>query len=340
MKILKSILILSFVASFSIAISQNDTLIANDNTVLVGEIKEMSKGIITMETSFSESDFKIDYKEVKLILSKRIFRISLSNGDRYFGTITIDTIKNHLRIFDEKKGSVVIQNNDLIYLKQIGQSAILNTLNLALDLGYSYTNSNKLHQFNGSIHLDYFRRKWGITGKFNIVNNVQENADETKRLTSEAELKIFHKRSFFSTANIDFFSNNEQQLNLRSTYNLSFGKYFTHTNRIHFSSSIGLAYSTENYTDTIQSKESLEGKLKLEYNMFKMGDLNLFTSISFFPSITEKYSLRSHLKMTLKYDLPRAFYIKGNIDFHYDNKPIAGNSPDDYVYTLGIGWSL
>ena len=44
--------------------------------------------------------------------------------------------------------------------------------------------------------------------------------------------------------------------------------------------------------------------------------------------------------MTLKYDLPKGFYIKGNIDFHYDNKPIEGNSPDDYVYTLGIGWSL
>ena len=340
MTIYKSLLTISFLLSFSFAFSQNDTLIANDHTMLVGKIKKMDKGILTMETSFSDADFKIDYSEVEFIISEKKFRIILSNGDRYFGTLSIDSTNNHLRIYDIKKGYIVIQHNDLIYLKQITEAGVFNTLNLALDLGYSYTNSNKLHQFNGGIHVDYFRRKWGLTGKLNIVNNIQENASPTKRRTAEAEFRIFHKRDFFSTANADFFSNNEQQLDLRSTYNLSFGKFFTHTNRTYFSSTLGLAYTIENFSDTIQSKESLEGKLKIEYNMFNMGDLYMFTSVSFYPSITEKHRLRSHFKFTLKYNLPREFYVKWNIDYHYDNTPIAGNTPDDYVYTLGVGWSL
>ena len=340
MNILKNLLLIYFLAIFSLAFSQKDTLIANDHTVLIGKIKELNKGIVTMETSFSKDDFRINYKDVKLIISKRTFRIFLSNGDRYLGTLSLDTTNNQLRIYDIKKGYVVIKHNDLIYLKQITKGGVFNTLNLDLDLGYSYTNSNKLHQFNGGIHVDYFRRKWGLTGKLNVVNNIQENASPTKRRTAEAELKIFHKRDFFSTANADFFSNNEQQLDLRSTYNLSFGKFFTHTNKIYFSSTIGLAYTIENFSDTIPSKESLEGKLKIEYNMFNMGDLFMFTSVSFYPSITEKHRLRSHFKFTLKYNLPREFYIKGNVDYHYDNTPIVGNTPDDYVYTLGVGWSL
>ena len=340
MTIYKSLFTISFLLTFSFAFSQNDTLIANDHTILVGKIKEMDKGILTMETSFSDADFKIDYSEVKLIISEKKFRIILSNGDRYFGTISLDSTKNLFRIFDIKKGSVVIQHKNLVYLNRIDERDIFNTLNMDLDLGYSYTNSNKLHQFNGGIHLYYMRRKWGIKGKLNIINNIQENADPTKRRTAELEYRVFHKKDFFSTANAEYFSNNEQQINLRSTYNLSFGKFFIHTNSVHFNSSVGLAYTLENFSDTIQSKENLEGKFKIEYDLFNMNDLNIFTSISFYPSITEKYRLRSHLKFTLKYDLPKDFYIKGNIDYHYDNKPIEGSTPDDYVYTLGVGWSL
>jgi len=75
-------------------------------------------------------------------------------------------------------------------------------------------------------------------------------------------------------------------------------------------------------------------------NMFDMGDLNMFTSAALYPSITEKGRFRFINKFNLKYDLPRDFYIKATLDYSYDNKPIEGVTPDDYVYTFGIGWEL
>lgn len=339
LKIKLTIVLSLLLITFS-AFSQNDTIITNDNQMLVGEVKEMNRGVITLKTSYSDSDFKIEYLKIKEIISERTFRFNLSNGDRLFGTISVDTTSNQLRIFDADIGFVLIQAEDMVYLKQIDEGNIFDILNLALDIGYSFTKSNNLHQFNSAVYGDYYRKKWGLSGSLNTIQNIQDNVEPTKRSTGEIELKLFHKNDFFSSANADYFSNNEQQIDLRSTYNLSFGKYFIHTNQVYFNTSIGLAYTFENFSDTISDKQSLEGKIKVEYNMFDMGDLNMFTSISVFPSITEKGRVRAITKFTLKYDLPRDFYVKSSYDNNYDNTPAEGSSNDDYVITFGIGWEL
>ncbi len=337
---LKLSLFLSLLFIVPSAFSQNDTIITFDNQVLVGEVKEMNRGVITLETSYSDSDFEIEYLKIKELISERTFRFNLTNGDRLFGTISVDTTTKQLRIFDPDVGFVLIQPKDLVYLKQIDDGNVFDILNLALDIGYSFTKSNNLHQFNSTVHGNYYRKKWGLSGSLNIIQNIQDDVEPTKRSTAEMELKLFHKNDFFSSLNADYFSNNEQQIDLRSTYNISIGKYFIHTNKVYFNSSIGLAYTFENFSDTITDKQSLEGKFKVEYNMFDMGDLNMFTSISVFPSITEQGRVRAILKFTLKYDLPRDFYLKTSYDNNYDNMPAEGASNDDYVITFGIGWEL
>ena len=45
-------------------IHAQDTLVSNDNTVLIGKIKEMDKGVLTVETDFSDSDFKITWLKI------------------------------------------------------------------------------------------------------------------------------------------------------------------------------------------------------------------------------------------------------------------------------------
>ena len=333
-------IILSLFLISSSIFSQNDTIITNNNQVLVGEVKEMSRGVITLKTSYSDSDFKIEYLKIKQFISDRTFRFNLSNGDRLFGTISVDTSSKQLRIFDPDIGFVIIQVDELVYLKQIDEGNIFDILNLALDIGYSFTKSNRLHQFNSTIHGNYYRKKWGLAGSLNTIQNIQDNGDPTKRTTGEIELKLFYKHDFFGSVNANYFSNNEQQIDLRSTYNISYGKYFIHTNKVYFNSSIGFAYTFENFSDTISDNQSLEGKVKVEYNMFDMGDLNMFTSVSVFPSITEQGRVRANIKFTLKYDLPRDFYIKSSYDNNYDNKPAEGSSTDDYVFTFGVGWEL
>jgi len=340
MKNIKFILLFGFLLLMTKGYSQNDTLIAKDGTVLVGEIKEMTRGVVSMETSFSDSDFKIEWLNVKKMISTRSFRVNLTNGDRLFGPIEMHDSLSTVVIIDQKYGEVSVAIESIVYIKHVEGGQVWDILNLALDVGYSYTKTNNLHQLNGSLNADYYTNVWGADIYATTVQNIQDDVDPISRNSAGLGLKLFFRHGYFGGLNADYFSNNEQRLDLRSNYDVSFGKFFAQTNKLYFSTALGIAYSIENYADTLPDRNSVEGKIGFELSLFDTGDLSMFTKLYLYPSITEKYRLRTLLNYTVKYDLPRDFYIKCGIDYNYDNKPIEGVDPDDYVITAGIGWEL
>ncbi len=318
-----------------------DTLVAKDGTVLYGEIKDMDQGTITMETSFSDDDFTITWLEIKQIISSSSFRFTLADGRRLYGTISKDTAANKLVIIDEKKGSITIDPDQLVYLKQVDGGNFLDVMNLSMDFGYSLSKANNLQSLNGSLNIDYIVNKWGLKGFYNTVLSSQDNIESTNRQEGEVTGERFFPKDYYAKITTNLFTNNAQDIKLRSTYSASIGKYLIHTNRIYLNTDIGIARTLENYIpDSLSDRKNIEGKFGIEYNMFDIDDLNLFLKINIFPSITESYRIRSTYNFTIKYDLPRDFYIKGSIDYKYDTKPLEGMYPDDYVYTFGIGWEL
>jgi len=327
------------VLSASFLYSQNDTIIASDGTVLVGELKDMNKGVITFKTDYSDSDFKIEWLKINSIKTERTYRIVLNNGDRYFGRFKGDKI-NGIKIFDEFYGVIVVKLEDIVYIKHIDVGGILDVMTLNLDVGYSYTKSNNLHQLNGALHIDYNTNIWGFSLNATTVQSLQDDVEPTKRSTLDMGLKKFLRRSLYGGFNADYFSNNEQNLDLRSNYKLVIGNYFYRSNRQYLNSNIGFSYSLENYADTIEDRRGMEANVTLEYNAFDIGDLNFYTIVTLYPSLSEVGRLRTELKSNIKYDLPRDFYIKVSLDYKYDTKPVEGAIPDDFVFTAGIGWEL
>ena len=336
----KYYLFLAILLIASVIQAQNDTIITKDNTVLVGEIDEMTKGVLTFETSYSDKDFKIEWLNVKHVTSAKNYRIILTNGTRLRGTISSVGPNSIVVINDQKQGLVKVKISYIVYLRKVDSENILDAISLSLDIGYSYTKSTKLHQLNSDIKAIYYSNVWGANLFLNTVQNIQDNREPTKRTNAGLGLKYFFIKNYFGGIDADYFSNNEQNLNLRSNYNISVGKFFANTNQLNFNSSIGVAYSFENYADTIHDRRSIEGKLGLFLNLFDVGDLNFISDINFYPSITERYRLRTTMSITMKYDLPRDFYLKLGLDYDYDTKPIEGIDPEDYVVTFGVGWEL
>ena len=80
------LIIFALTVSFA-AFSQTDSLILKNKDVIIGEIKSMDKGVLTIETDYSDSDFKISWDGISHIFSKTKYLITLTNGKRYNGTI-------------------------------------------------------------------------------------------------------------------------------------------------------------------------------------------------------------------------------------------------------------
>src|SRR5436190_23974960 len=75
-----------FLISFSPTVyAQHDSLILKNGNVIVGELKSLDKGVVTIETDYSKSDFTIEWSGIKEVYSRSRFLITLKDGSRING---------------------------------------------------------------------------------------------------------------------------------------------------------------------------------------------------------------------------------------------------------------
>ncbi len=94
-----------------------DTLLLINGNILIGEIKSMNRGVLLMETPYSDSDFKIEWEKISNIKSTTTFLITISNGERY-NSVLRTTEEGSISIFSEN-GIFRKLHNDIVYLNSI-----------------------------------------------------------------------------------------------------------------------------------------------------------------------------------------------------------------------------
>ena len=84
--------------SAATAYAQPDTVTTTTGEKIVGEIKKVEKDIVTIETPYSDSDFKIKRDQVVAIDSARQFMVETFDGPRLSGSLTSDVAKKTLQV--------------------------------------------------------------------------------------------------------------------------------------------------------------------------------------------------------------------------------------------------
>lgn len=335
----KVLLIIALVAAAISSYAQTDSIVFNNGNYIVGEIKDLNKGIITVETDYSDSDFKIEWAGVKHVFSESHFLFTLSSGQRINGSFKSDSVGN-ITVTSTEDGEVfTITANDIVYIKSVKQD-FWSRMTAEIDLGYSFTKAQNLNQFNMRAYLGYITDYWMLDGSVNSVISAQDSVETIRRTDGSVGYTYFLPKGWNLLAQYNFLSNTEQQLDLRSTGKLGLGYYVIRTNHSYWGFSLGAAYTNEEYFTDEPSRNSAEAFIGTELNLFDIGDLNILTNATAYPSLTESGRTRLDFKFDLKYDLPRDFYIKLGTTVNYDSKPAAGASEADYVFTSGFGWEL
>jgi hypothetical protein len=179
---------------------------------------------------------------------------------------------------------------------------------------------------------------WSWDARINSLTSNQDSIAATKRTDGIVSANLFLPHDLFVVGALDFLSNTEQLLDLRTNTRLGLGYYIVHKNSWYWNFAGGIAYVDEAYSSGENSKESMEGFIGTELNLFDLGDFSLFTKVTAYPGITETGRFRTDFKMDLKYDLPLDFYVKGGLTVNYDNQPAVGATELDYVFNSGLGW--
>lgn len=331
--------LIGILLSFKSVNAQHDSLILKNGDVIVGEIKSLDKGVLTIETDYSKKDFTIEWSGIKEIYSKTNFLMILSDGQRLNGSIQSSTGSDTAKITLAEGIVTEVPVNDIVFLKGL-KSDFFSRLKATIDMGLSFTKANNLQQLTINSSAGYMADKWQFDAYYDIMRSAQDSVQTTKRTDGAVSFKYFLQRDWFASASVNFLSNTEQALKLRTTGKLGAGKFIRHTNQTYFAVGAGLSFNNESFTNNTAGRNSLEAFTGSELNLFDIGDLNLLSSLWVYPSLTEKGRWRTDFGIDVKYDLPLDFYIKMGLTLNYDNKPaIAGNTMD-YVLAFTIGWEL
>jgi len=355
---MKKLLLLFFIFNSFCVFSQKDTLKANridsvkvkrkkvvindsiklkNNNLLVGEIKTLINGVLTMKTPYSDKDFRIEYIEVIEIYLDQTFLINLVNGSHYLGKIK--TVSPGMVEVISENMSFETKIENIIQLKASGNK-FWNRFTGEIDLGFNLTKANNFSQFTINSKLKYVGELWSFNAAYSSLLSNQDNVDEIKRGEWSLDAQRFLIKEYFAIVQVSFLSNTEQALEGRTSYLLGIGKYMIRSNRLYLGTSIGVNYNTEIYLDESLNKNSTEANISAEFNMYEFGDFRMITDITLYPSLSESGRFRTDYNIDLKYDLPWDFYVKFDFSLNYDNQPAIEGNDFDYIFNSGFGWEL
>ena len=319
--------------------AQKDSLVLKNGNVIVGEIKSLDKGVLTIETPYSKNDFTIEWGGIREIFSKSQFLVTLTNGTRINGTFESVEGGKKIVITDVSGGKTETTFEDMVYLKGL-KSDFWSRAYASIDLGLSFTKANNLRQYNVRSKMGYLADKWQLDLFYDDTRSKQDSVAETKRTEGGIAAKYFLQKDWYLASSLNFLSNTEQALQLRTTGKLGVGRYLVHTNKQYWGLGVGLSFNNESFTNGTDSRSSLEAYFGSELNLFDIGDLSLLSNIWVYPSLTEDGRWRTDFTFDAKYDLPLDFYIKLGFTLNYDNRPAVKGKETDYVTVFSIGWEL
>lgn len=138
---------------------------------------------------------------------------------------------------------------------------------------------------------------------------------------------------------MNFLSNTEQKLSLRSSLRLGIGKYLVYKSHGYWGIGAGINRNIERFSNETPDRDSWEGYFGTELDLYDIKDLDLFSNFIAYPSFTHRGRWRADFTFHIKYNLPLDFYIKTEFSLNYDNQPADEAGDIDYVLLLSFGWS-
>ena len=144
--------VISVTFCFTQVKGQTDSLIMKNGHVLVGEIKSMTKGVIQVETDYSDSDFKIEWDQVSQVYSDQFYLITLSDGTRLNASMNTDSTNTESMVLSTDGGPIYTSVSEVVYVKPL-EGDFISRLSASLSIGYNLTKNNNLHQFSSRVNL-------------------------------------------------------------------------------------------------------------------------------------------------------------------------------------------
>jgi hypothetical protein len=328
------VILLTSASAFS---QKVDTLVHINGNILTGEIKKLEHGLVYFSTS-GMGTLHVETEKIKSLKSNKQFQITLDNGLLYFGSF--DTV-----ISKENKVKIVSKSREYIIntISLVEVFPIKNTFWLRVSgdfsLGGNYTKSTEILQVNFSGNLYYRSKKNFYQINWDNQLTMQYDSLLTEKKANSISYQRYFKNHYSLQVKIGAASNMELNLQSRLYLNVIGGRDLIHTNKSIFYTGLGLSGNKEDYVDSTNNSDNLEGIMVVSYDFFKRTDpeINVKSLVETYPSFTKSGRWRVDASLETRIELFNNFYIGIKLYYNFDNS-VTGE--DHQVDDWGINGTI
>lgn len=300
----------------------------------------MKQDVATVKTDFSDSDFKIKWNEITSIKTISEFLITISNGNRFNGVLRSDGDK--VLVLDQNDNVLVETTFKKIVALELIKFEFWSRFDASVSVGFNFIKSDNQSQLSLRSNFSYKAKRWILSSNYNQINTQRDDVSSVRRLESATNFTHYLKKNWFALTELSFFTNTEQNIQLRTLGKIGIGKYIIRNNNYYWGVQSGVLLNNETFTvsGSESNNNSGEGFFGTEFNAYNLGDFSLLTRAVAYPSFTQKGRFRFDYRFDIKYDLPLNFYIKLGLTLNHDNQPVQTNNKTDYIFQTTLGWDL
>lgn len=310
---------------------KTDKVYLKNGDIITGEIMSMRLAMLTYKMD-GPGTIHVKWEEVVGFKSDKIFEITLR-----WGTIITTVVDSNF--YRDHHATL----NDIVEMVPI-KDKFLRRLSGDFNLGFSYTKSSQVLQFNVNTSVNYKIPKWDFGIKFNSVLTSQES-DTTLTKKQDATFTVLRDldKKYYLGGNIGWQQNTELGLNNRFLVTGLVGLMAISDNHNRMIIATGLSANIEQSIQSSSYATNLDGVVMAGYKRFYYSTpkLSIDAAAVFYPGISDWGRVRMDDNLTVSVEIFKDFTIGLNFYYTYDSRPPAGAlSTNDYGGNFTIGYTF
>ena len=194
--------------------------------------------------------------------------ISLTEGTKYYGRLRSLT-DSTIQILTIDVDPAVCDNIDIVDMNAYDDK-FFDRFTATISLGFDLAKSRTLRSLTTRSTIGYKADKWSTDASFNTLRSTQDDVENIQRRDADLNFRYVLPRRLYAITTVSVLSNTEQNLDLRLNAQLGLGSFLVRTNSMYWGAKIGANRNIERYSNETDDRETWEGFLGTEVNLFDM----------------------------------------------------------------------
>ena len=306
---------------------KTDKVYLKNGDVVTGEIKSMKLAKMSFDMN-GPGIIDIKWEEIIRLISYKTFQVALQDGQ-------ILVTKLDSTFFETQK----IGLDEIVEIIQI-KNKFLQRLQGDVNLGFNYTKSSDILQFNFGSSITYRIPKFETNLKLNTVVSRSSNDTITskKQDVTTGVLRTLNKR-YYLMSSLGWERNTQLGLDNRYLLAAGGGKIIFNDNSKRLLTGGGLSYNREQFNDSSSFKGNLEAVGVVQFKKFRytFPKINIDAQFTVYPSLSDWGRLRMNLQANTSIEIFKDFSVGFTFYDNYDNRPSSdAASTNDFGLTFSI----